>query len=159
MNLKIMSLVKSLLHNLLVLVVGFAVALLGTKIDAWLAMPRFMSVPATIAGCLCLAAGFLIRVWSACLFYAHSMKVISLEAQNTLLTSGPYAFSRNPLYLGGNVFIFLGASLLLGSPSGIGITLLHLPLIDLFIRREERQLEEKFGQQWRDYKARVRRWI
>ena len=69
------------------------------------------------------------------------MKVISLEPQKTLITSGPYRFSRNPLYLGGNVFIFFGAALLLGSPSALLITAIHLPFVDLFIRREEKQLE------------------
>src|SRR6185437_44180 len=43
----------------------------------------------------------------------------------------------NPLYLGGNVFVFFGAALLLGTPIGIFLTAAHLPLVDLFIRREE----------------------
>lgn len=61
------------------------------------------------------------------------MKVVSLSPQKALITSGPYSFSRNPLYLGGNVFIFLGAALLLGTPSGLFIALLQIPLVDLFI--------------------------
>jgi protein-S-isoprenylcysteine O-methyltransferase Ste14 len=87
------------------------------------------------------------------------MKVISLSPQAVLITSGPYRFTRNPLYLGGNVFIFFGAASLLGSPSALVLTALHLPLIDLFIRREERQLEASFGDQWLRYKRRVRRWV
>lgn len=56
--------------------------------------------------------------------------MISLEPRATLVTSGPYRFSRNPLYLGGNVFIFSGSALLLGSPTALVATLLHLPLVD-----------------------------
>jgi len=40
-------------------------------------------------------------------FYEQHMSVIRLEPQKELFTAGPYGFSRNPLYLGGNVFIFL----------------------------------------------------
>ena len=98
-------------------------------------------------------------MWATAHFYAHKMRVISLEPQETLITSGPYRFSRNPLYLGGNVFIFFGAALLFGSPTALVVTAIHIPLMDLFIRREERQLERVFGGAWQDYKKRVRRWL
>jgi protein-S-isoprenylcysteine O-methyltransferase Ste14 len=87
------------------------------------------------------------------------MRVISLSPQGSLITSGPYRFTRNPLYLGGNVFIFFGAALVLGSPTALVVTALHLPLVDLMIRREERQMEQAFGEQFLSYKRRVRRWI
>lgn len=87
------------------------------------------------------------------------MKVIDLVPQAKLITAGPYRISRNPLYLGGNVFVFVGAALVLGSPSALVLIALHLTLVDLFIRREERQLERAFGEEWMQYKNRVRRWI
>jgi protein-S-isoprenylcysteine O-methyltransferase Ste14 len=98
-------------------------------------------------------------VWATFLFYDHRMKVISLVPQKALITSGPFRFSRNPLYLGGNVFIFFGAALFLGSPTALLLTAIHLPLMDLFVRREEKQLERSFGQEWVRYKEQVRRWI
>jgi protein-S-isoprenylcysteine O-methyltransferase Ste14 len=153
------SLLKSLLHNIGVVLVGFGVALLGRRIDSLVGLGGFGSGFATAAGALLVAAGFFLRVWATFYFYQQRMRVISLEPQQALITSGPYRFSRNPLYLGGNVFIFFGASLVLGSPAALVVTALHLPLVDLFIRREERQLEKQFGQAWRDYKNRVRRWI
>ena len=106
-----------------------------------------------------LALGFLMRAWATVYFYAHRMRVISLKPQRALITSGPYRFSRNPLYLGGNVFVFFGAALLLGSPTALFVTAIHLPLMDRFIRREEEQLEREFGDEWRSYKKRVRRWL
>lgn len=87
------------------------------------------------------------------------MKVIELAPQKKLITTGPYRISRNPLYLGGNVFIFVGAALVLGSPTALALIALHLPLVDLFIRREERQLERTFGEEWVQYKDHVRRWV
>jgi protein-S-isoprenylcysteine O-methyltransferase Ste14 len=159
MTSKSTNLFKSILHNIGVVFVGFAVAFLGTRLDALIGISGFHSIFADAAGCLLVIFGFLLRVWATFYFNEHRMKVISLAPQETLITSGPYRFSRNPLYLGGNVFIFFGASLLLRSPTGLFITAIHLPLMDLFIQREEKQLEKKFGEEWERYKQRVRRWI
>lgn len=139
--------------------VGLGVAFLGTRLDSLLGISGFHTLFGTVAAWMLLTAGFLLRVWATFHFYERRMKVISLTPQKTLITSGPYRFSRNPLYLGGNVFIFFGAALLLGSPAGLIITAIHLPLMDLFIRREERQLERAFGEEWVRYKKRVRRWF
>jgi len=87
------------------------------------------------------------------------MKVVVLHPQGNLVTTGPFSLSRNPLYLGGNVFIFFGASLLLGTRMGLILTALHLPVVDLMVRREERQLDARFGPEWRAYRSRVRRWL
>src|SRR5262245_18718026 len=150
---------KSILHNIGVVIVGLGFAFLGTRVDRFLGVASFRFSFASFAAWLLLASGFLLRVWATVHFYAHQMRVISLQPQQALITSGPYRFSRNPLYLGGNVFIFFGAALLFGSPTALFATAIHLPLMDLFIRREERQLERVFGPAWQDYKKRVRRWL
>jgi protein-S-isoprenylcysteine O-methyltransferase Ste14 len=154
-----MILFKSLLHNIGVVMVGLCFAFVGTKLDSLIGISGFHSIFVIAAAWLLLMAGFLLRVWATFLFYEHRMKVISLVPQKALITSGPFRFSRNPLYLGGNVFIFFGAALFLGSPTGLFLTAIHLPLMDLFIRREEKQLERNFGQEWVRYKKQVRRWI
>jgi protein-S-isoprenylcysteine O-methyltransferase Ste14 len=154
-----MNLFKSLLHNIGVVLVGLGITGIGAELDSLLGIRRFHSVIAIFAGVVLLTAGFLLRVWATFLFYERRMKVISLKPQKALITSGPYRFSRNPLYLGGNVFIFFGAASLVGSPVALFITLIHLPFVDLFIRREERQLEKDFGEAWISYKNHVRRWI
>ncbi|MGH6975059.1 MAG: methyltransferase family protein [Stellaceae bacterium] len=153
------NLFKSVLHNIGVVIVGLGVAWIGTLIDALLGVGEFHDMTASAVGWLLLTAGFLVRAWATFHFYMHRMRVISLAPQTTLITTGPYRFSRNPLYLGGNVFIFFGAALLFGSPMALVLTTLHLPLMDRFIRREEAQLERTFGADWLRYKARVRRWL
>lgn len=154
-----MPLLRSILHNMFVVFVGFVVALLGVWLDHVFHLHTIYSRGAFSIGFSFLVIGFLLRVWATYYFYRHKLKVIVLHAQQTLITNGPFAFSRNPLYLGGNVFIFLGASLLLGTPMGIIITMLHLPLMQLMVIREEKQLEKKFGKQWIIYKRHVPRWI
>ncbi len=152
-------LLKSVLHNIGVIIVGFAFAFLGRAIDSHLGITRFDSVFATIFAVLLLTIGFLLRVWATYLFYEQHMNVIWLVPQKKLLTSGPYRISRNPLYLGGNVFIFLGAVLFLGSPSGIVLTAINILVVDVMIRREEKQLAQEFGEAWVRYRNTVRRWL
>jgi len=153
------NLLKSVLHNIGVVIVSLALAYVGTIVDSLLRIPEFSSMLVTVFGALLITLGFLVRVWAAVHFYAHEMRVISLEPQGSLVTTGPFRYSRNPLYLGGNVFCFFGAALLLGSPSALLLTALHIPLVNLMISREEKQLEEKFGEEFRSYKMQVRRWL
>ena len=156
---RLVSLLKSLLHNTGVVIVGFGFALLGAGLDLLLSIGAFHSLFITTLACLFLTIGFLLRVWATFHFYEHHMRVIMLVPQNALITTGPYRISRNPLYLGGNVFIFLGAVLVLGSPSGIVLTALNVLLVDFMIRREEKQLERQFGEEWVRYRNQVRRWL
>jgi protein-S-isoprenylcysteine O-methyltransferase Ste14 len=139
--------------------VGFGVAFLGAAADSLLGLRGFKSHLAMAAAWLLIALGFLLRAWATFLFYERRMKVISLVPQKQLITSGPYRFSRNPLYLGGNGFVFLGAALFLGSPGGLILTVLAVFAADFMIRREEKQLEHDFGEEWLRYKSQVRRWL
>jgi protein-S-isoprenylcysteine O-methyltransferase Ste14 len=153
------NLLKSILHNIGVTIVSFAFAYVGVELDLLMGIERFHFPLTTVLGLLLLSAGFLLRVWATFHFYQRQMKVIVLSAQQELITDGPYRFSRNPLYLGGNIFMFYGAALLLGTPSGLVVFTVLIPVADFMIRREERQLEEKFGERWLQYKKRVRRWL
>lgn len=76
-----------------------------------------------------------------------------------LATQGIYAYTRNPMYLGA-VVAFAGLALALRSPwLMLLVPLLGYGLVRLAIRPEEAYLERRFGASYRDYKARVRRWI
>lgn len=150
---------KSILHNIGVILVGFIFAFVGSRLDLLLGLKHFKSFLTLLIGISFLIIGFLLRVWATYYFYKYQMRVIDLKPQKKLITSGPYHFSRNPLYLGGNVFIFLGASLVIGTPMGVIVTFLHLPVVDVMIRREEKQLEKVFGKEWIEYKKSVRRWF
>jgi protein-S-isoprenylcysteine O-methyltransferase Ste14 len=76
-----------------------------------------------------------------------------------IVSGGPFAFTRNPLYLA-LIVLFTAIGLALADPSFL-VFLLPLTLVLQFgvVLREERYLDAKFGDVYRGYKARVRRWI
>ena len=77
----------------------------------------------------------------------------------TIATGGIYGWTRNPMYLSG---VLVGAGLALAWPSTWLLALVPVMAMALFklaIEREEAFLERRFGEDYRAYKARVRRWI
>lgn len=76
-----------------------------------------------------------------------------------LVTSGPFSFSRNPIYLG-NTMLMIGIGLIAGILWFILLApLAGLATTKLAIEREERHLQARFGKKYRDYSKKVRRWI
>ena len=75
-----------------------------------------------------------------------------------LVTGGPFRFSRNPIYAGGTVGLF-GLALLLDTATGVAVVVALALLVHNLTLAEERYLEAKFGDEWREYRSRVRRWI
>jgi protein-S-isoprenylcysteine O-methyltransferase Ste14 len=89
---------------------------------------------------------------------AHTA-VAPYSPTTAIVTDGPYRVTRNPGYLG-MALVYIGVALL----SHALWVLLPLPLVLAIvdrgvIAREERYLEGKFGQEYLDYKRRVRRWV
>ncbi len=81
------------------------------------------------------------------------------KSTSAIVAEGVYAFTRNPMYLGMALF-YAGLALVFSS---VGAVML-LPVLLFIIRsqviaREERYLEAKFGDEYRTYKTRVRRWL
>lgn len=81
------------------------------------------------------------------------------HATNTLVTSGVYQISRNPMYLG-LLLILIAFAIWLNSWLAIGVCVLFVLYLNQFqIKPEERFLQAKFAQQYEDYCKTVRRWL
>ena len=81
------------------------------------------------------------------------------QQSSTLITDSAYRISRHPMYLGFLLILF-GVSLMLGSASPYLVMIVFAVLMELlFIREEEKMLEEQFQEKWIQYKSKVRKWF
>jgi protein-S-isoprenylcysteine O-methyltransferase Ste14 len=119
------------------------------------AAPR--SIPLIAAGVALTFLGELLRLWAV-----HHIGVISRTRSDRLgplVAAGPFAFVRNPLYLG-NIALWAGfalaAQLVWLAPVIVALLGLEYHAI---VRWEERLLEARLGDGYREYAARVPRWV
>lgn len=75
-----------------------------------------------------------------------------------IVEAGPYRWVRNPMYLGHLVF-FAGLAVTLQSWVAAAVLGFHMVWFDLRVREDERHLEAIFGEAYRGYRSRVKRWI
>lgn len=75
-----------------------------------------------------------------------------------IVERGPYRWVRNPMYLG-HLLFFAGLALVLRSWIGAAVLAFHVFWFDRRVREDERHLAERFGDSYRDYCRRVKRWI
>jgi protein-S-isoprenylcysteine O-methyltransferase Ste14 len=117
------------------------------------------ALEATVLGVAMVIAALAIHIWAAIVFRNHKTTIMPHQPSTQLVTSGPFRFSRNPIYVG-NLMVVAGLGLVLSNLWLLVVTpVLGLTLHKLAIEREERHMEALFNDRWRDYKARVRRWI
>jgi protein-S-isoprenylcysteine O-methyltransferase Ste14 len=120
---------------------------------------RFTSLASQIAGGVLIVAGLLLLVSANGLFVRAGTDVIPFKDVSSLVTSGVYRFSRNPMYLG-MVLVLLGCAVTVGAASALPVPLLFAIIVEVrFIRHEERMLQGLFPAEYPAYCARVRRWL
>jgi protein-S-isoprenylcysteine O-methyltransferase Ste14 len=112
------------------------------------------------AGAVLIAAGVALSVWAALTFRRQRAEIVpSSETHRALVATGPFRFSRNPMYLG-SLFVGVGAALLAGTwPMWLVPATLFLLQNFVIIPFEERSMGRTFGDAYRDYRSRVRRWL
>jgi protein-S-isoprenylcysteine O-methyltransferase Ste14 len=104
-------------------------------------------------------AGVAIVSWGRKVMRAAGTNVRPDLPSTTIVADGPFAFTRNPLYLS-LLMMFAGTGIALASPAFLLIIIPFFLVLHFgVVLREERYLEAKFGDAYRAYKAHVRRWI
>ncbi len=133
----------------------------ATVLEAILPL-RFLAAPALaryVAGAALAAGGFVMIGMGTRRFVAAGTNIPAYLPTTALVVDGIYGRTRNPLYLG-TTMVYLGLSVAAGSLWAIVLLVPLLWVINVgVVAREERYLERKFGDAYRAYKARVRRWL
>jgi protein-S-isoprenylcysteine O-methyltransferase Ste14 len=113
------------------------------------------------AGLLMVAAGGALTAWAVAAHYQAAPRGWALESRPTpgyLLRSGPYRWSRNPMYAG-EMTVWAGWALFYASPAvWAGLAVVSAAFATL-VPWEERWLLERFGEDYRAYLADVPRWV
>jgi protein-S-isoprenylcysteine O-methyltransferase Ste14 len=111
------------------------------------------------AGLLLILAGAAAIVAAAGLFRRAGITPEPWTSTTSIVTTGIYRRTRNPMYLG-MALIYAGLAFALDAPLALILLPVALVMIQTqVIAREERYLEAKFGEPYRDYSRRVRRWL
>ena len=114
---------------------------------------------AVAAGLGLAGAGLALIVVSGMAFQRAGTSVVPTQPSTALVTNGPYAVTRNPIYIG-FVLVYFGLAIVLTSA---WMLLLLIPTLIVLqrgvVEREEVYLEEKFGAAYRKYQERVPRWL
>ncbi len=113
---------------------------------------RYVGVPFVVGG-ICVVAV------AASAFSRVGTPIVPFEKSTVVVSGGLFRFSRNPMYLG-MVMALVGVALLLGSAVAFVPIPIFVCLIQYqFISREEKFLEELFGEEYLKYKGKVRQWL
>lgn len=104
-------------------------------------------------------AGAALALWAVARFRRAGTTILPFRASTVMVRDGPFAFSRNPMYVGMTV-AYLGLSMVFNTLWPIMLLPVVLwALVKLVISREEAYLEAVFGDAYRAYRRDVRRWL
>ncbi|MBU2583642.1 MAG: isoprenylcysteine carboxylmethyltransferase family protein [Alphaproteobacteria bacterium] len=121
--------------------------------------PGIDDMPARVIGIGLGALGVMLFIWAGYTLWRHDTTVMPHKGSTALATNGPFAWVRNPIYLG-DALIFLGVGEFTKNIWFVILTPVFAALVTwLAILPEERYLEKKFGDAYRAYKEKTRRWI
>ena len=115
--------------------------------------------PYSYLGAPLILAGLALNIWADQLFKRAGTTVKPGERSTSLVVCGPYRFTRHPMYLG-MIASLVGLAVLLGSVTPWAVVLAFILLVTIrYMPAEEKAMEEAFGEEYRRYCQRTRRWL
>lgn len=112
-----------------------------------------------LAGAVLAIAAIAVEIGAARTLRRGETTIMPHRRSSRLVTGGPFAWSRNPIYLG-NTALMIAIGLVAGSVWFILLAIVAaFAVTELAIKREERHLAALFGEEYGAYRSRVRRWL
>lgn len=137
----------------------FVVALLAMIVIGFTTAGSLLPAPWFLLGILPIGLGIGLAVWGSRLFAEAGTNIIPFTESTALVTSGAFAFTRNPMY-SGMILTLAGTALLLNNPLCWLVLIPFVLILQFgFVRHEEKLMAQTFGQAYLDYRAKVRRWL
>lgn len=129
--------------------IGYAA---GLEAAGWLHHP--------LLGTAVLICGIALAAWGRMTFAKAGAEIRPASPKNSyLIADGPFRFTRNPMYLG-ILLVTIGLAMIIGTWSMLLAPIAFFLWVNFVsIPFEEAKMERQFGESFRDYKRRVRRWI
>lgn len=120
---------------------------------------KFIFFPWNLTGIILIFAGILLNLIADRYFKKVGTTVKPFEKSTVLITDSVFKISRHPMYLG-MVLILTGLAILLGTLTPFWVVIAFYLVMDtVFIKAEERMMEETFGLQYQAYRKKVRKWM
>ncbi len=139
--------------------IAFTLLFLSWFVDYLFPQFRFIFGNYRYIGLIVFVGGLSITFYSFYLFKKNKTPILPGQKPTFVVMEGPYKFTRNPMYLGVLTGL-LGSSIYFGNLlTFISPIIFFLTMNFFYITREEKLMEQIFGQQYLDYKIKVRRWI
>lgn len=133
--------------------------ILMVSLHLWLPIKQLFFPPITYLGIGAILGGIAMVLACGYLFRKQNTTIKPFQESSYLLMEGLFTKSRNPIYLG-MIITLIGLWIVLGSLTPLIIIPTFTWLIqETFIKQEEKMLEDKFGEEYKEYKTTVRRWI
>jgi protein-S-isoprenylcysteine O-methyltransferase Ste14 len=119
----------------------------------------FYSTASKVIGSVIILIGLFFNFPALRQFIKTKNTLVTVKPANSLQTAGIYSASRNPMYVSLLLF-YIGLAFIVGNWWNlILLPVLFLIVQEYVIKREEKYLDRTFGQQYSDYKTKVRRWL
>jgi len=133
--------------------------LLALVLNYFFQSVKMVQPPFNFLGIVVIIGGIVLMAWAFQLFRKKGTTHHPHGEPTVLVTTGPFRFSRNPMYLGMS-FVLLGIAIFIGTiPLFLAPLAFFLTINAVVIPREERKLMKIFDQKYLDYKNHVRRWF